>query len=345
MNTGSSTPGGSAQGSLSALHVAHNQFTVQSEHPQRQLLAWRERVGHVIDVLPSRQQLDQPFSGSLSSYRLGDLMFTECRSDVLTMERSLARISTDNIRNFAFHLFLKGSVSVTTGGGDESGRRRGGASILVLDMDQPVRMQRDTSHLLTLFAPRSLVDALLPDAAAIHGRVFDEATADTRLLIDHMAALNRQLPLMQPQEALHAMQTALQLLMAAFGKQAGLQGNARAAVRSAMFGQARRYIQQHVHQAALSPEQIVNALRLPRRSLARLFEHEGGLQAYIRSSKLRAAADDLVKFPRLSVLEVAYGLGFKSASHFTRAFRRSYDMTPQDFRLQALQSRALAKQK
>jgi hypothetical protein len=32
------------------------------------------------------------------------------------------------------------------------------------------------------------------------------------------------------------------------------------------------------------------------------------------------------------VIEIAYGLGFKSASDFTRAFRRAYDMAPQDFR-------------
>jgi AraC-like DNA-binding protein len=32
------------------------------------------------------------------------------------------------------------------------------------------------------------------------------------------------------------------------------------------------------------------------------------------------------------VTDIAYGLGFKSASDFTRAFRRAYGMAPQEFR-------------
>jgi AraC-like DNA-binding protein len=35
------------------------------------------------------------------------------------------------------------------------------------------------------------------------------------------------------------------------------------------------------------------------------------------------------------VADIAYGAGFKSASDFTRAFRRAFDMAPQDFRAAA----------
>ncbi len=34
----------------------------------------------------------------------------------------------------------------------------------------------------------------------------------------------------------------------------------------------------------------------------------------------------------MKVSEIAYGLGFKSASDFTRAFRRTYDMAPLELR-------------
>jgi AraC-like DNA-binding protein len=54
---------------------------------------------------------------------------------------------------------------------------------------------------------------------------------------------------------------------------------------------------------------------------------------------LREAAADLVKYPQLQVIDIAYGLGFKSASDFTRAFRRAYGMSPQDMRAQAFELR------
>ena len=104
-----------------------------------------------------------------------------------------------------------------------------------------------------------------------------------------------------------------------------------------MFDKARRYVQANLHRASLSPESVLEALQLPRPTLYRLFEHEGGLGAYIRNRRLREAADELVKYPNLPVLDIAYGLGFKSASDFSRAFRRTYEMAPQDLRFIASQ--------
>jgi AraC-like DNA-binding protein len=63
-----------------------------------------------------------------------------------------------------------------------------------------------------------------------------------------------------------------------------------------------------------------------------LFEHEGGLATYIRNRRLREAADELLRFPNKAVVEIAYGLGFKSQADFNHAFRRAYDMSPRDFR-------------
>ncbi|WP_121311477.1 helix-turn-helix domain-containing protein [Paraburkholderia sp. BL17N1] len=53
---------------------------------------------------------------------------------------------------------------------------------------------------------------------------------------------------------------------------------------------------------------------------------------YIRHLRLRRAANELIRYPHLAVTAIAYGLGFKSASDFTRAFGRAYDIAPQDFR-------------
>jgi AraC-like DNA-binding protein len=75
---------------------------------------------------------------------------------------------------------------------------------------------------------------------------------------------------------------------------------------------------------------------LKRATIYRWFEHEGGLGAYIRNRRLREAADELVCHPQRQVVEIAYGLGFKSPSDFTRAFRRAFDLSPQDMRARAL---------
>jgi AraC-like DNA-binding protein len=312
--------------------IAHSHFSVQGEAPQRRLLAWRDRVGHLIDVLPSRSDLERPFQASIDRYQVGELVFTDCRSDLIVLERSLARISTDRVRNFVFQVFLEGgveNVAVRTSRRDPTPSV---ASILALDMNQPVRMQRQACRVLTFFVPGELVQEVFPDPEAIHGRALHGWTPLARLIIEHVAMLSRKIACMSAGEADGAIRAAAQLLVAAFGQQARLSGDTRAAARADMFGQVRRYIQVHLYDDELSPESVLNALQLPRPTIYRLFQHEGGVGAYIRHLRLRHAADELIRHPHVAVIEIAYGLGFKSASDFARAFRRAYDMAPQDFR-------------
>lgn len=199
-------------------------------------------------------------------------------------------------------------------------------------------MQAHHHRMSAFFVPRALMESILPDADALHGRAIDDSSAVARLLIAHTVTLNEQIAGMRVEEADAALRSAIQLLTAAFGKQARLSGNARAAARAAMFGQVRRYIGKHLHAPDLSAKRILRALQLPRDTLCRLFEHEGGIAAYINDCRLRAAADEIASFPHLAVKGIAYGLGFNSAFAFSRTFRREYGMTPQDLRAHVAQN-------
>ncbi|WP_322032597.1 AraC family transcriptional regulator [Paraburkholderia sp. J76] len=305
---------------------------MQGEPPQRRLLAWRDRVGHIIDVLPSLSDLEKPFQASIDRYQIGDLVFTDCRSDLLLLERSQARISTDRVRDFVFHVFLAGAVENVAARGSQRKSAPSSASILALDMNQPVRMQRLPCRVITFFVPAALVQEVFPDPEAIHGRMLHASMPLVPLIIEHVAALSAKIASMGAAEAARAIRAAAELLIAAFGRQAGLSGDTRAAARAAVFAQVRRYIHAHLTESDLSPESVLGALEFPRPTVYRLFQHEGGLGAYIRNLRLRRAADELIRYPHVTVIEIAYGLGFKSASDFTRAFRRAYDMAPQDFR-------------
>src|ERR1700676_2728716 len=142
--------------------ITHHHFNVQDMAPQRQLLAWRDRVGHVIDVLPSLKQLENPFNASIDRYTVGPLVFTDCRSDPMLLERSGARISTDKMRDYVFQVFPEGGIASVAGLYPQRRNAHAMASILALDMNQPVRMQRNACRVLTLFVPRAQVEAAFP---------------------------------------------------------------------------------------------------------------------------------------------------------------------------------------
>ncbi|WP_445267839.1 hypothetical protein [Trinickia mobilis] len=72
------------------------------------------------------------------------------------------------------------------------------------------------------------------------------------------------------------------LIADAFGEQAGLKGSKPALARAMAFDQARRYVHANLHDDGLSPDRVVESLGLSRPTVYRLFQHEGGLGAYIR---------------------------------------------------------------
>ncbi|MFP3566810.1 helix-turn-helix domain-containing protein [Paraburkholderia sp. SIMBA_030] len=307
-------------------------FSTHHEAPRSQLPAWRDRLGHFLDVPISRAQLADGFSGTIESYRSGDLTFMDCRTDPVSQARSVARISTDNVRQYVFHVAVEGTIETGTGLYPKRKALQSEPGILALDMNQPMHMERSACRLLAFFLPRALVESVLPEAESIHGSVIEYKTPLTRMIPAHLADLSQNVHKMSGPEAYEAIRTCALLIAAAFGKEARLIGNARAAARTAMFGTARRYIEANLHQMDLTPESVLRASQLPRPTLYRLFEPEGGLATYIRNRRLREAADELRRYPNLAIVEIAYGLGFNSASDFNRAFRRAYDMSPGDFR-------------
>jgi AraC-like DNA-binding protein len=310
----------------------YSRFSTHHEAPRLQLPAWRDRLGHFLDVPISHAQLADGFRGSIDSYRVGDLMFMDCRTDAVSQSRSVARISADTVRQYVFHIVVEGSIETGTGLYPKRRALQSEPGILALDMNQPMHMQRTACRVLAFFLPRALVDAVLPEAESIHGSVVNYHSPLARMIPVHLADLCQNLHRMNGREAHGAIHTCAQLIAAAFGHEAHLTGNARAVARTALFGVARRYIDANLHQMDLTPDSVLLASQLSRPTLYRLFEHEGGLASYIRNRRLREAADELRRFPNLAVVDIAYGLGFNSASDFDRAFRRAYDMSPRDFR-------------
>ncbi|GAB3625828.1 AraC family transcriptional regulator [Pandoraea terrae] len=311
--------------------IVHSNFSVQGDARQS-FLAWQERMSPVYDIRPSSKQAEDTFDASLSRYTIDNLSLFDFRTGPNLAVRSLGRVSTESVRDISFSVFLEGPPAQFLGGKPrrDAPQIPQVPSILALDMDQPCTIQSFRGRILLLFVPRALVERSFPDAASLHGRRINATTPLVRMLIEHLVALRRQIVGQSKEEAHQSFVTAVELLVAAFSREAGLSGNCRAAVRAAVYGQVRRHVEAHLHDPDLSPESVLASLRLARASVYRLFEHEGGLAAYIRNRRLRKAADELVRFPHMEVQDIAWGLGFNDASSFTRAFRRAFDIAPRE---------------
>ena len=91
-------------------------------------------------------------------------------------------------------------------------------------------------------------------------------------------------------------------------------------------------MEQHIDDE-LTIDNIADAVGISRRQLERLFLVETGTspaQAYttLRMKKART----LVLHTRASFVDIANDVGFNNASHFSRAFRRLYGISPSKVR-------------
>jgi AraC-like DNA-binding protein len=102
--------------------------------------------------------------------------------------------------------------------------------------------------------------------------------------------------------------------------------------------QVQEYIAARLNQSDLSPADIVQAFPMSRPTLYRMFAAAGGLATYIRTCRLHEAAVMLAQSPTCVIIDIAYGVGFSSASDFSRAFRRSYGMAPRAYREDSLRA-------
>lgn len=314
--------------------VLHQHFTVNDEARTLQARAWSDYVGRILDTPVSRAQTQSGFRGEIDSYILKDMVYLDNRTDPLHQARTNARISRDNVRDFVFHIAVEGVMETVT-----DPARRGVASqfvpgVLALDMGQPMRMHRPTrARVLAFFVPRARVSAAIADAEAIHGQVLSYASPMGALIQAQVQHLSQRLPHLDQASAHEAISLCLELILTAFAKQARLDEGARAVARQAQMAAIKRHIIANLHSKHLSVASVQQAFaQVPRPNLYRMFEPEGGLAAYIRNCRLWVAATELVELRLTPVAEIAYGLGFGSASDFSRAFKRSYDLSPLDFR-------------
>lgn len=318
--------------------VIRQNFSTAAEATHLQMLTWSDRLSRILDVPVACAQVTKGFRGELDTYVTRRLVYLDSRTDPMSQARTAARISCDSMRDYCFHIVIKGIADTEAGQAQRRKSVQFMPGILALDMNQTMSMKRPTrAHVLAFFLPRTTVEAIIPNAESLHGRVVAYTSPLARLLREHLIALCHDMPAMSDEQTEEALHVAADLILAAFGKDLRASHGIRVAARAAMLGRIKHYIDSHLHSGELAPEKILNSFPLARATLYRMFEGEGGLNNYIRNCRLRAAADELVRSRSIAVAQIGSGLGFSCASDFTRAFRRAYGVAPGEFRMLGLE--------
>jgi AraC-like DNA-binding protein len=198
----------------------------------------------------------------------------------------------------------------------------------------------DPWQVLTLHFPRTLLplsDRQLREATAVAMHAREGVGALTSAFLLQLAAGADHY---SPAEAARLATTALEVLAVRLahelGNGAALPPEAR---RRALLARIHAFIQAHLGDPDLSPGTIAAASYVSPRYLHKLFQEDGETVAgWVRARRLEGARRDLAD-PTLThrpVAAIAARWGFSSAAYFSRVFKATYQMPPQEYRQWAL---------
>ena len=161
-----------------------------------------------------------------------------------------------------------------------------------------------------------------------------------RMVMNHLLGLHRDLTRIEADPAGPAVMGATtDLLRALVASAAEIDQFARPAMAEALLPRVLAYTRQHLRDPSLTPERIARHHDISLRYLYKLCAAADiRLMDWIFEQRLEGAKRQLVRPTRRTqtIAEIAHLWGFRDASHFSERFRRRYDMTPREWRANAL---------
>lgn len=294
----------------------------------QRLERWRHCVGPALDVNVSPDEMRPGWSTSTTGWKLGGVMVVRGNYAPQVLTRRADAIAADQLDPYVLHLNQAPQAIQL----DAAGRRisAGQRQLLLSDFAQP-RALRCEGDVLTVFIPRQALDALMPRQLDLHGVVPTGACAT--ILASHLQSLASLLPAITQKEAPDAMVATVQLLAASLAPSVDRLGLARPAIEGALLRQIRQFMEHHLAEEDLGTDRICAHFRISRSTLYRLFESEGGVLSYLQDRRL-TRIHALLASPsqRCYLGRLAADNGFKSATHFSRAFRAKFGHSPRETR-------------
>jgi AraC-like DNA-binding protein len=289
--------------------------------------AFRDSVAHIYDTvaLPDPSE-EARFTLSTRTYATPRGIFMRCEGTAFIMTRGPALLA-HGADQLLIVLQIEGSVDT-----DFSGRRvpREAGDVAISDYARPFHSVATDYTILIVHLTRESVPAALL-ALEPHGLVFPRASGAARLIGAAMQEFYAQADDLMVSEAEAAIEGIVALTTAC--ARARLAGDEADHVRSRRKA-ALDYIDAHLANEQLGPDEIAAAANVSRASLYRLLAAEGGIRALLLTRRLDEALRLLLADNKdeRSLAEVAKRCGFGGTSQFSRAFRARFGLPPRQYR-------------
>jgi len=210
----------------------------------------------------------------------------------------------------------------------------GTGDVCLLDLAQPHEaVHSEGVRLLCVDIPRPTLDGQVPGIHSMAGQRLVPDTVAARILAGLLQTLGRELAAGCTNELPHQVGASLLgLIAAAYQSQlaSGIQRGTRTCART-----YRGYIDLRLTEPDLKPASVASHFGVSERYLRMVLKADGEtFSSYLLRRRLMRCAQRLrdPKYAGTTILDIALGAGFSSATHFADAFKAHYGRCPREYR-------------
>lgn len=285
---------------------------------------WQDVVCSTYAPTANRKLTDEQFDGSLDVTHKGGVSFSRIKSQPIEYERGQRDDGND-------HYFVSLSLcpeAYVNQCGRVSQQRPG--DIVLFDSSRPYTCTFPSGDdQIVLAVPRTLLQAHIPQNERFLSRTLESNSPLGNLAKSMlMEVWSAQTVPDAIGERLNG--AFLDVLSSAFDAAYGSTAPERDSNRNKQLARVKQFLIANLDQADLTVDSIASATHVSHRTLNRLFAVENTtVIRWLWQQRLSASHDALIRGQCRQVSEVALSFGFTNLSHFSRAFKQAYGISPQ----------------
>lgn len=305
--------------------IPSTSFDSDDIDPQDRFDAWRENIAPVFDVEPLTKSSLRSFRSRVDIYQLRDILV----GNVFTRSQCFHQAHpSERVDHILVQVHRSGGYK-----GDLDGEmtRVSPGCVSIIDLARPLDTRSDDTDIINVMVPRHHFDNHPAFLNAAHGMVLTPGRGG--FLADYLEALMQRLPTIECREASDVADITSNMILACAFHDVESQQNVGSELDVLARERVKRLIENSLDSPQLTPEWLCLKAGLSRANLYRLFSIEGGVARYIqyrRMARVRRCLEN--PHEHRTIGEIAEQYGFTSQAHFSRRFKKTFQLLPGDVR-------------
>lgn len=287
---------------------------------------WREAVCSAVFGI-SVETTPEQFSARITARNAGPLRFAMSESTPYQIARSQRQIDASPSDHYSIYLQLSGQ---TVSSMNDEIFTFSANDIGVYDGRQPFRSMHGGRRAIAVL-PRTMIERRAPWLTRRTHHKLDADSPFAELARRHVMTLTDPATTLS-EPAMSVLSENLCNLIALASAEAAEPGRMHPELQlEAILA----FCRQHLQEADLSPQRAADRLGMSVRTLHWRFKQTGQtFGRWVRENRLEGCAASLrdANQRALNISDIAYNWGFNDLSHFNKAFRARFNMTPREWR-------------